>query len=87
VQQEVVLAMLAKEPSHGSQIRARLRAALGPVGDADPLQPSGTETEGGSCNAILESQPARHAWLAIVTFSRRQEGVQRGRAIPPRSGR
>jgi len=34
MQQEVVLAMLAKEPSHGYQLRARLRDALGPVGDA-----------------------------------------------------
>jgi DNA-binding PadR family transcriptional regulator len=34
VQQEVVLAMLAKEPSHGYQLRARLRQALGPLGDA-----------------------------------------------------
>ena len=33
MQQEVVLAMLAKEPSHGYQLRARLRAALGPLGD------------------------------------------------------
>jgi len=34
MQQEVVLAMLAKEPSYGYQLRARLRDALGPVGDA-----------------------------------------------------
>jgi DNA-binding PadR family transcriptional regulator len=34
VQQEVVLAMLAKEPSYGYQLRARLRQALGPVGEA-----------------------------------------------------
>jgi DNA-binding PadR family transcriptional regulator len=34
VQQEVVLAMLAKEPSHGYQLRARIRHALGPVGEA-----------------------------------------------------
>jgi DNA-binding PadR family transcriptional regulator len=34
VQQEVVLAMLAKEPSHGYQLRARLRDALGALGDA-----------------------------------------------------
>jgi DNA-binding PadR family transcriptional regulator len=34
VQQEVVLAMLAKEPSHGYQLRARLTQALGPLGDA-----------------------------------------------------
>lgn len=31
--QEVVLAMLAKEPSHGYELRARLRDALGPIGD------------------------------------------------------
>ena len=29
-----MLAMLAKEPSHGYQLRARLRQALGPLGDA-----------------------------------------------------
>jgi DNA-binding PadR family transcriptional regulator len=34
VQQEVVLAMLAKEPSHGYQLRARLAQALGPLGEA-----------------------------------------------------
>ncbi len=34
MQQEVVLAMLAKEPTHGYQLRARLRDALGPLGDA-----------------------------------------------------
>jgi DNA-binding PadR family transcriptional regulator len=34
MQQEVVLAMLAKEPSHGYQLRRRLRQALGPLGDA-----------------------------------------------------
>jgi DNA-binding PadR family transcriptional regulator len=32
LQQEVVLALLAKEPSHGYQIRERLRQALGPLG-------------------------------------------------------
>jgi DNA-binding PadR family transcriptional regulator len=34
VQQEVVLALLAKEPSHGYELRARLQQALGPLGDA-----------------------------------------------------
>src|ERR1017187_1553355 len=34
VQQEVVLALLAKEPSHGYQLRARLQQALGPLGAA-----------------------------------------------------
>jgi DNA-binding PadR family transcriptional regulator len=33
MRQEVVLAMLAKEPSHGYQLRARLNDALGPLGD------------------------------------------------------
>ncbi|GIF00709.1 PadR family transcriptional regulator [Paractinoplanes rishiriensis] len=33
MQQEVVLAMLAKEPTHGYQLRARLRDALGPLGE------------------------------------------------------
>ena len=32
--QDVVLAMLAKEPSHGYHLRARLRQALGPLGEA-----------------------------------------------------
>ena len=34
MQQEVVLALLAKEPAHGYQLRARLQQALGPAGDA-----------------------------------------------------
>jgi DNA-binding PadR family transcriptional regulator len=34
VQQEVVLAMLAKEPSQGFRLRARLDQALGPLGEA-----------------------------------------------------
>jgi DNA-binding PadR family transcriptional regulator len=33
VQQEVVLAMLAKEPSQGFQLRVRLNSALGPLGE------------------------------------------------------
>ncbi|WP_045741835.1 PadR family transcriptional regulator [Actinoplanes rectilineatus] len=31
--QDVVLAMLAKEPAHGYELRRRLRDALGPLGD------------------------------------------------------
>ena len=34
MQQEVVLAMLAKEPSHGYGLRARLQQALGPTAEA-----------------------------------------------------
>jgi DNA-binding PadR family transcriptional regulator len=33
MQQEVVLAMLAKEPSHGYELRSRLGRALGPLGE------------------------------------------------------
>ena len=33
MQQEVVLALLAKEPSQGYQLRARLEAALGALGE------------------------------------------------------
>lgn len=33
MQQEVVLAMLSQEPSHGYELRARLSEALGPLGD------------------------------------------------------
>jgi DNA-binding PadR family transcriptional regulator len=32
--QEVVLALLAKEPSHGYELRARMQDALGPLGEA-----------------------------------------------------
>ena len=34
MQQDVVLGMLAEEPSHGCQLRARLQQALGPAWDA-----------------------------------------------------
>jgi DNA-binding PadR family transcriptional regulator len=34
VVQEIVLALLAKEPSHGYQLRARLQLALGPLAEA-----------------------------------------------------
>jgi DNA-binding PadR family transcriptional regulator len=34
MRQEVVLALLAKEPSHGYELQARMRHALGPLGDA-----------------------------------------------------
>jgi DNA-binding PadR family transcriptional regulator len=34
MRQEVVLALLSKEPSYGYELRARLRRALGPLGDA-----------------------------------------------------
>jgi DNA-binding PadR family transcriptional regulator len=34
MRQEVLLAMLAKEPSYGYELRERLRQALGPLGEA-----------------------------------------------------
>ena len=33
MQQEVVLALLAKEPSHGYELRARIERALGPLAE------------------------------------------------------
>lgn len=33
MQQEIILAMLAKEPSHGYELHARLTTALGPLGE------------------------------------------------------
>ena len=34
MRQEVILALLAKEPAHGYELRARLTKALGPLGEA-----------------------------------------------------
>ena len=34
MRQEVILAMLAKEPAHGYELRSRLARALGPLGEA-----------------------------------------------------
>ncbi len=58
MRQEVVLAMLAKEPSHGYQLRSRLRQALGPLGETmnagqvyvvlTRLEKAGLVTSGGS---------------------------------------
>jgi DNA-binding PadR family transcriptional regulator len=58
VRQEVVLAMLAKEPSYGYQLRARLRAALGPLGtslNAGQIYVTLTRLEAAG---LVESEPA-----------------------------
>jgi hypothetical protein len=48
MQQEVVLAMFAKEPSYGDELRARLRDALGPLGEAmNPGHVTHTDKHGG----------------------------------------
>ncbi|AVT32616.1 PadR family transcriptional regulator [Plantactinospora sp. BC1] len=59
--QDVVLAMLAKEPAYGYDLRGRLRDALGPVGDA---------MNAGQIYVVL----ARLAKAGLVT-SERTEGL------------
>src|SRR5271169_5217920 len=57
--QEVVLAMLAKEPSHGYELRARLREALGPVGEA---------MNAGQIYVTLAGQQRLAGWLTDVSW-------------------
>jgi DNA-binding PadR family transcriptional regulator len=64
VQQEVVLALLAKEPSHGYELRARLRQALGPLGEA---------MNDGQIYVIL----GRLEKAGLATCQRAQEGPDR----------
>ncbi|WP_432995607.1 PadR family transcriptional regulator [Dactylosporangium sp. CA-233914] len=59
--QDVVLAMLAKEPAHGYELRGRLRDALGPLGDT---------MNGGQIYVTL----ARLAKAGLVT-SERSDGL------------
>jgi DNA-binding PadR family transcriptional regulator len=71
VRQEVVLALLAKEPSHGYELRGRLRHALGPLGDAlndgqiyvilSRLEKAGLVTSGQS--AGLPDRPDRKVYV------------------------
>lgn len=84
MQQEVVLAMLAKEPSAGSQLRARLNDALGPVGEAmndgqvyvnlSRLEKAGliARHESGSVRKLYELTPAGQErvieWLSEVSW-------------------
>src|SRR5918998_982663 len=66
MRQEVVLAMLAKEPSHGYELRARLRDALGPVGEAmNPGQVYVTLTRLEKAGLV---ESARAEWLAEVSW-------------------
>jgi DNA-binding PadR family transcriptional regulator len=70
VQQEVVLAMLAKEPSYGYQLREWLRGALGPLGEAmnaghiyvvlTRLENAGLVTSDGSAGSA--DRPARKVY-------------------------
>src|SRR5450759_2558768 len=74
VQQEVVLALLAKEPSHGYQLRARLRQALGPLGDTmNDGQVYVTLTRLEKAGLVASEQAAGVAdRLAIVDAQRRE---------------
>jgi DNA-binding PadR family transcriptional regulator len=68
MQQEVVLAMLAKEPSHGYQLRARLRHALGPLGEA---------MNAGQVYVTL----ARLEKAGLLTVEKSAEGADRDRKV------
>ena len=68
MQQEVVLAMLAKEPSHGYQLRARLRHALGPLGEA---------MNAGQVYVTL----ARLEKAGLLTIEKSAEGSDRDRKV------
>jgi DNA-binding PadR family transcriptional regulator len=86
VQQEVVLAILAKEPAQGSQLRARLDRALGVLGEAindgqiyvtlSRLEKAGLVARGTGTNdrKVYRPTPAGHAriaeWLAEVSWPR-----------------
>jgi DNA-binding PadR family transcriptional regulator len=86
MQQEVVLAILAKEPAQGSQLRARLDRALGALGEAindgqiyvtlGRLEKAGLITRGTGTNdrKIYQPTPAGHTriieWLSEVSWPR-----------------
>jgi DNA-binding PadR family transcriptional regulator len=86
MQQEVVLAILAKEPAQGSQLRARLDRALGVLGEAindgqiyvtlSRLEKAGLVARGMGTNdrKVYQPTPAGHAriaeWLAEVSWPR-----------------
>ena len=85
MQQEVVLAILAKEPAQGSQVRARLDHALGTLGEAindghiyvtlGRLERAGLVTRGvASDRKVYQLTPAGHAriaeWLSEVSWPR-----------------
>ncbi len=77
MQQEVVLAILAKEPAQGSQLRARLDRALGALGEAindgqiyvtlSRLEKAGLVTRGAAGSndrKVYQLTPAGHARIA-----------------------
>jgi len=67
LQQEVVLALLAKEPSHGYQLRGRLRQALGPLGEGmNAGQVYVTLTRLEKAGLVASEQAA--GWLAEVSW-------------------
>src|ERR1039457_6011636 len=74
--------MLAKEPSHGYQLRARLTEALGPLGDAmnaGQIYVTLDRLEKGGLGAPL-LQPRAHTAVAAARGGRREP---RG-SLPPR---
>jgi DNA-binding PadR family transcriptional regulator len=86
MRQEVVLALLAKEPAHGYELRTRLRDALGPLGDGmnagqvyvtlTRLEKAGLlrSTDGGSDRKVYTLTPDGQRrvaeWIAEVGWPR-----------------
>ncbi len=82
MKQEVVLAMLAKEPAQGSKLRARLDRALGPLGESvndgqiyvtlARLEKTGLITR--QAGKVYELTPEGHRrvseWLAQIAWPR-----------------
>ena len=80
MQQEVVLAMLTKEPSQGYQLRARLDDALGPLSEAAERRPDlrdpGPAGEGGPRRARRDGEgPADRDRKVYVLTAAGQERV------------
>ena len=78
MQQEVLLAMLAKEPAQGSRLRARLDGALGPLGEAINAGDVYVQPPAG------EGRPGRASGERRDTRRPGPEGI---RADPGRSGK
>lgn len=85
MRQEVVLALLAKEPAHGYELRTRLRDALGPLGEGmnagqvyvtlTRLEKAGLlESAGGSDRKVYaltaDGQRRVAEWIAEVAWPR-----------------
>src|ERR1700689_4257899 len=79
MQQGAVLAMLAKEPAHGYQLRARLREALGPVGEG--------MNDGQIYVTLTRLEKARRAAARLRMAGRGELAQARPGRVPPQADR